>query len=79
MDNFHLEFILNTYNVSLQTVKNSLVEFCDKLEIIELRQDNPAKDKNYKISLYAQEPTVIFDLCSQFGRITSAKVDEVKD
>ncbi len=40
-------------------------------------QDTGEKGENYKISLSTDEPTIIFDVCSQFGRIREIKIDEV--
>jgi hypothetical protein len=32
--------------------------------------------KDFKLILKAHDPTMIFDLCGQFGRIRSVKVEE---
>jgi dihydroxyacetone kinase-like predicted kinase len=71
---FKLDFILHTYNTSLQAVKNSLAEFGEGLEISEV-VDELEKGKNFKININTEDPTLIFDVCSQFGRIRSVKVD----
>ena len=75
MHKYCLEFILNTYNTSADIIKNSLAEFAENLEIT-VCQDSNAKSKDYKINLDAEEPTVIFDICSQFGKIKTIKVSE---
>ena len=72
---YNLEFILNTYNTSADIIKNSLSEFGENLEIT-VCQDSNAKSKDYKINLNTEEPTVIFDVCSQFGKIKTIKVSE---
>lgn len=72
---FHLEFILHMQNPSLETIKNSLAEFGEGLEITEC-QDNSGESRNFKININTQEPTAIFDICAQFGRIRSAKIKE---
>lgn len=75
MYSYFLEFTLNTYNISAEALKNALVEFGEEINITEC--DDPAvQGTSYKISLSAEEPTVVFDTCSQFGRIKSVKVEE---
>jgi len=74
---YHLEFVLHTPSASAQTVKNSLAEFGEGMEIT----DCPGIDENgnnFKINLETEDPTVIFDICGQFGRIRAVKVDEIK-
>jgi len=66
---YSLEFVLLVGNTGTKTVKNALSDFGDDLEII---QDH---DKRMKITLTTIDPTVIFDICAQFGRITSAKIE----
>ncbi len=75
MPKFFLEFIITTYNASKDSIKNSLREFGEELEI----QNFPGPDvsgRDFKIKINAEDPTVIFDICSQFGRIKSMKVNE---
>jgi dihydroxyacetone kinase-like predicted kinase len=74
MQKYQLEFILHAQNSSLEAVKNSLSEFGDALEISELLLENNAKGKDFKININTEDPTVIFDICGQFGRIRSVKV-----
>jgi len=74
---YKLEFILHIYNTSAKTLKSSLSEFGNCLEIIDCCQDPQAKGRDFKINVNTEEPTLIFDVCSQFGRITSIKVNEV--
>ena len=75
MSKYSLEFILSVRDISIETMKNSIVEFGDSLEVTECPDDN-TKDKNFKIRINAEEPTIIFDTCAQFGRIKSVKVNE---
>lgn len=77
MPYYSMEFILHTgENESLSKVKNYLVEWAQGLEITECSQNNCAPGKEFKICLRAQDPTIIFDTCAQFGRIKSVKIDE---
>ena len=85
MQKYNLEFILHTQNSSLEVVKNSLSEFGDSLEVSEflpphqciggggLLEDN-AKGRDFKINMNTEDPTAIFDICGQIGRIRSVKV-----
>ena len=77
MQKYHLEFILRTKDTSSQVIKNSLAEFAeDLLEVVDFFPEPEEKSRDFKININTQEPTVIFDICSQFGRIKSVKIDE---
>jgi dihydroxyacetone kinase-like predicted kinase len=81
MQKYLLEFVLHTQNSSLKTIKSSLAEFGEDLQIIDFLPDNQdvnVKGKNFKININTEEPTTIFDICSQFGRIRTIKVNEIK-
>lgn len=75
MPKFFLEFIITTYNASKDSIKNSLREFGEELEIQDC-SGSDASGRDFKINLNTEDPTVIFDVCSQFGRIKSVKVNE---
>jgi dihydroxyacetone kinase-like predicted kinase len=73
-----MEFILHVQKPCLEVVKNSLSEFGEGLEIADSCQHPDTKARNLKINIDTEEPTAIFDVCSQFGRIKSVKINEVK-
>ncbi len=79
MRKYCLEFILNMQTVSMETLKNSIVEFGEDLEILQLQQDDDVEGRDFKIRIYTEDPTIIFDTCTQFGRLKSIKVDERHD
>ena len=72
---YRLEFILHTYDTSIEAIKNSLVEFGSSLEIYESVKSTE-KGNDFQVSLNTDDPTLVFDICSQFGRIRSVKVNE---
>lgn len=88
MQKFNLEFILNIRKASVDVIRNSLVEFSDKMEIIELPVvgaqkpdlEEPVKQKtasrDIKVCISTEDPTIIFDTCSQFGTLKSVKIEE---
>lgn len=76
MHKYYLEFILNMQTVSVESLKNSLIEFGENLEISQLPQDNNTKGKDFKIRISTEDPTIIFDTCAQFGRLKSIKINE---
>jgi dihydroxyacetone kinase-like predicted kinase len=76
MGRYFLEFILNMHASLVETLKNSLIEFGEGLEISRLPLDDDAKGEDFKIRIYTEDPTVIFDTCAQFGRLKSIKVEE---
>lgn len=69
MNRYYLEFILNIKDTSPELIKNSLIEFGENLVILPFEED-------YKISIDTEDPTIIFDTCSQFGRLKSVKINE---
>ncbi len=74
--NFLLEFILHAHNTSEPEIRNSLREFAENIEIEPLNSDAKGEGRDFKINMKAEDPTVIFDICAQFGRIRSAKITE---
>lgn len=76
MPKYFLEFILHIHSVSMETIKSSLIEFGDNLEIVELEQNDVSKGRNLKVHISSQDPTIIFDTCAQFGRIKSVKIKD---
>ena len=75
MQKYRLEFILHTYNTSIEAIKNSLVEFGNSLEISD-SEKSAQKGEDFQISLNTEDPTLVFDICSQFGRIRSEKIND---
>jgi len=75
MQKYLLEFILHAQNTTGEVIRNSLAEFAEGLEI---NQDINTKGKDFRVHLCTDEPTVIFDICSQLGRIRKIAVNEVK-
>ncbi len=69
-----LEFILHAKNSSAQGIKSALAEFGSDLIVGPCQK--PAESCNYKVSMSTEDPTLVFDLCSQIGRIRSVKVQE---
>lgn len=78
MQKYSLELILHSYEATVQSIRSSLSEFADALEIDEAKEQGPEeKGRDIKIFIRTEDPTAIFDICSQFGRIRTAKIDEV--
>ena len=71
---YTLEFILHAKDSSPKMIKSSLAEFGNNL-IVSLIQDNE-ESCNYKVNMITEDPTLVFDLCSQLGRIRSVKVGQ---
>ena len=71
---YALEFILHSKNSSPKTIKSSLEEFGSALTVSQSHQQAQACD--YNVNMTTDDPTLVFDLCSQMGRIRSIKVHE---
>ncbi|MDD4939690.1 MAG: hypothetical protein PHE18_06765 [Candidatus Omnitrophica bacterium] len=76
MGKYSLEFILNTRSASAQALRNSIVEFGETLEVIELRKDEISGSKELMVRICAEDPAIIFDTCAQFGKLKSIKINE---
>lgn len=70
IDRYNIEFILSARRITAEEIKNYLAEFVDKIEV------SVCGEAEFKVSLRALDPTIIFDTCAQFGRIKSVKIDE---
>ena len=65
---------MHSKDSSPEIIKNSLAEFGNGL-VVSL--DSTQKENcNYRVSMITEDPTLVFDLCSQLGRIRSVKVQE---
>lgn len=73
---YYLEFILNIQNESGDILEESMRELGEGLEINLICEDNSVKGKDFKIHIHTDDPTIVFDACSQFGRIRSVKINE---
>ncbi|MDD5059700.1 MAG: hypothetical protein PHY35_01080 [Candidatus Omnitrophica bacterium] len=71
---YELEFILHAKDSSAKIIKSSLAEFGDNLAVDCV--DDVKECHNYKVNMVTEDPTLVFDLCSQFGRIRSVKVQQ---
>ena len=69
-----LNFILTTMDASEEAIRNSLVEFGEGLEILALKKAEDSRVQDYNIIIRTEDPTIIFDLCAEFGRIKSVKI-----
>ncbi|MDD5561917.1 MAG: hypothetical protein PHT50_07320 [Candidatus Omnitrophica bacterium] len=72
MTKYTLEFILHTKNSSPKLIKSSLAEFGNQLVVSQCLEQS--ENCNYKVSMVTEDPTLVFDLCTQLGRIRSVKV-----
>jgi len=76
MSSYYLEFILNTHNNNAEFIRNSLAEFDEHLEVVQLSKNETEKGEYFKINISTLDPASIFDACAQFGRIKSVKIEE---
>lgn len=69
-----LEFILHAKESSPKIIKNALAEFGSDLIVTDCQEET--ESCNYNVNMVTEDPTLVFDLCSQLGRIRSVKVHE---
>ena len=74
---YFLEFILTVKEAPIEVIRNSLVEFGEDLGI-DVQLEDPAclaRKQNLKIKITTLDPAIIFDICADFGRLKSVKID----
>lgn len=69
-----LEFVLHAKDSSPKIIKSALAEFGSELTVTDCQKQT--ESCNYKVSMVTEDPTLVFDLCAQLGRIRSVKVHE---
>ncbi len=72
---YKLDFILHVYDVSMQAVNNSLAEFGEDLLVAD-SAGTGKKGKEFIVKINTEDPELVFDICSQLGRIRSVKIDQ---
>jgi len=73
---YGLEFILQSRNAAGGSLRNQLSEFAENLQIFESQEAGDGL-MDLRLNMVTEDPTVIFDICSQFGRIKTVKIDEI--
>ena len=71
---YALEFILHAKGSDPKIIKSALAEFGSDLVVGDCQKQG--ESCNYEVSMITEDPTLVFDLCSQLGRIRSVKVHE---
>ena len=69
---YHLEFVLLTQSGAPCALRSSLAEFGEELKVTDCPD---SYGKSLKINIVTEEPESVFDICGQFGRIKSVKID----
>ena len=75
-EKYHLEFILHAYDSNPGLIKSSLSEFGEELLVADIPAEGDASGREYKVRISTCDPTLVFDVCSQMGRIRSVKINE---
>jgi dihydroxyacetone kinase-like predicted kinase len=73
---YYLEFILNAKDITPEVLEDSFTQLGEGLEVSRILEEDSEPGENFKIHIHTQDPTLVFDTCSQFGRIKSVKIDE---
>jgi hypothetical protein len=76
MHKYRVECILHTYDVADTELQQALSGCGEDLEILTMPQTDKEKGTNFKIQIFVDDPTIVFDACAEFGRIRSVKVEE---
>lgn len=71
---YNLEFVLDVKGASAQEIEEALLDIAEGLEITRAEVISDAA-RGLKICLRTEDPALIFDTCSQFGKLKSVKID----
>ncbi|MDP2766322.1 MAG: hypothetical protein Q8O41_02575, partial [Candidatus Methanoperedens sp.] len=71
---YTLEFVLHAKDSSPKIIKSALAEFGSELMVADCLLHG--ESCNYDVRMITEDPTLVFDLCAQLGRIRSVKVNE---
>jgi|GEM_PF-343802 dihydroxyacetone kinase-like predicted kinase len=74
---FRMEFILGSRGVSEDMLRRALEGIGEDIEMSVCSGEEEMKDElRMRVSLGTDDPELVFDICSQYGRIKSAKIEE---
>ena len=68
---------MNIYGASFEELRDCLTNLGDELNLDEI-EDTNGKGRSIKIHIHTNDPHCVFDACSQFGRLKSVRVEELK-
>jgi dihydroxyacetone kinase-like predicted kinase len=74
MQKYRLEFILSTKDSPREEIRRSLAGLGENL-IIAAAGEGVSTSGDLKICIHTDDPTLIFDASSQFGKLKSVKID----
>jgi len=79
-NNYSVELTINICDASVDALKDSLLALGDDLNLNEIGQANAKARtvKTVKVHIRTVDPQLVFDACSQFGRLKSVKINETK-
>jgi dihydroxyacetone kinase-like predicted kinase len=78
MHRYYLDFILVSRSIDENALRNTLTEFGMDLEVHEMLHSETHPESRFRVSINTEDPTIIFDVCAQYGRLSSIKIDEQK-
>jgi dihydroxyacetone kinase-like predicted kinase len=78
MSRYYMEFVLNTSCQKPQEIKDSIAGLGEDIEVLRV-QPGPSLGEDFKISASTLDPTLIFDVCAQLGRIKTVKIEEIEE
>jgi len=76
MHRYYVEFILSADTSVADALEQALIECGENIEVISLPQSDSHREHNFKIQINTVDPTIVFDMCAEYGKIKSVKIDE---
>ncbi len=73
---FRMKFVLGGGCVSEDILRRALEGIGEDIELSLHKETNVPGESGIHVSLGTDDPELIFDICSQYGRIRSAKIEE---
>lgn len=72
---YNLEFTIYVFDATLDVLKEALKDLGKDIDLKE-QEETDGRRKIVRVHIRTDDPYIVFDACSQFGRLKSVKVGE---
>lgn len=73
---FRLEFVLSSRGMSEDMLRRAIEGIGEEIEIAFCPDSEVNGEVKFHVYLNTDDPELVFDICSQYGKLMSVKIDE---
>jgi dihydroxyacetone kinase-like predicted kinase len=73
--NYSLKFFLQAHDADAAAICNALRDIGE--DVVVTAGQTADRPGTFEVQLFTRDPALVFDVCGQFGRIQSVRIDEV--